>query len=471
MADLIAETGSELATLVHLGRRAREAGSLVELRFVAVNETHALTPYRQAALWFCGDSPAGGRLAALSGVATIEGNAPYVMWLTQLFKATASQGDEPVQLLQPDALAPDLVAQWAEWLPADVVLVRLPPIARFNGALLLLARDQTWSQVDLALLADWGAMLGQAFGLHGPASFWSRVGLSGRARTSSPWHAPGGGFATGFRHWLARRSLTQLGLILTFAAAMIPVHTTVLAPAELVPLSPSVIRAPMDGIVDKVLVRPNQTIKAGEALLEFDRISLESRLQVAASALATSQAEYRNRAQRALFDAESKAQLAVIQGQIEEKRAEVEYLRSLAGRALVTAPRDGVVLFGDATEWVGRPVATGERVMVVADPSLAEIEAWLSPGDAVPLAIGSSVLLYLNADPTAPLKARLRYVAHEAIARPDGNYAYRVRAELMPGERGRVGLKGSAKLTGERALLGYWILRRPLAQARAWIGW
>ena len=77
-----------------------------------------------------------------------------------------------------------------------------------------------------------------------------------------------------------------------------PVQLTVLAPAELVPLNPTLVRAPMDGVVDKILVQPNQKVKAGEPLFEFDSVKLESKTKIAASALATSQAEYRNRAQQ-----------------------------------------------------------------------------------------------------------------------------------------------------------------------------
>jgi hypothetical protein len=33
-----------------------------------------------------------------------------------------------------------------------------------------------------------------------------------------------------------------------------------------------------------------------------------------------------------------------------------------------------------------------------------------------------------------------------------------------------VGLKGTARLEGERVPLAYWVLRRPIATARAWIG-
>ena len=129
-------------------------------------------------------------------------------------------------------------------------------------------------------------------------------------------------------------------------------------------------------------------------------------------------------------------------------------------------------MFSDPGEWSGRPVVTGERIMLVAQAQSVQIEAWLSPGDAIAFAEGARVRLYLNADPLQPVDAHLRYVAHEAVERPDGQYAYRVRALLNdpPGERIRVGLKGTAKLEGESVSIAYWIVRRPLAAARAWLG-
>lgn len=464
------DSGS-LVALLYLGRRAREAAALAELGFVAVNETHALLPYRQAALWLDGIRPATGQVVALSGVASIEGNAPYVMWLAALFRSILPIEQSPLQRVDPSKLSDELAREWPQWLPAHVLLLRLPPQKMFRGGILLLAREQDWTENTLSLLPEWGSLLAQAYSSHTPNTVYSHLRRWHAHWANGESESTGQGFIADTRRWLARLSLLQMGLMLMILVALLPVRLTVLAPAELVPLKPAVIRAPMDGVVDKVLVIPNQSVKKGDVLFEFDRVSLESRLQISISALATSQAEYRIRAQRALFEPESKAQLAVIQGQIEERRAEVDYLKSLSGRATVIAPQDGVALFGDATEWVGRPVLTGERVMVLADPNAAEVEAWLSPGDAVPLEMGSSVKVYLNADPLVPLQARLRYVAHEPIARPEGHYAYRVRAELLPGEQGRVGLKGTAKLSGGRVLLGYWVMRRPLAQARSWLGW
>lgn len=56
------------------------------------------------------------------------------------------------------------------------------------------------------------------------------------------------------------------------------------------------------------------------------------------------------------------------------------------------------------------------------------------------------------------------------MARPDGQYAYRVRATLSVPTDHRVGLKGSAKLSAGWTPLGYWVLRRPLAALRTTLG-
>ena len=77
--DSRAAEARALGALVHLARRARHAASAEALGFVAVNETHALFAYRQAALWF-----ADRGIVALSGVVSPEANAPYVQWLERL---------------------------------------------------------------------------------------------------------------------------------------------------------------------------------------------------------------------------------------------------------------------------------------------------------------------------------------------------------------------------------------------------
>ena len=442
---------SPLITLLALSRRARQVQDPAELGFMAVNDTHALAPYRQAALWF---GSAG--VTALSGVVQPEANVPYVQWLERACAALHRQPGAARGVTAVD-LPPELRAQWAEWLPAHALCV---PLAGTDG-LVLLARERPFTEQETVVLAEWFDTWRHAWqGLHAkPQGGWrglrTRLGQSLAARPGQPW-------------W--KQPATQWSA-LALAVLLVPVRLSVLAPGELVPSDPAVIRAPFDGVVAGFVVKPNQAVQAGQPLFSFDDATLATRLEVARQALSTAEAEYRQANQQALGEAKYKAQLVVLAGKIEEKRAEVSYLQGQLDRSRVVAPRGGIALFDDPAEWVGRPVVTGERILRVAEPDRMEVEAWLALDDAIPLAPGAAVTLYLNASPFDPVDARLRYVAHDATARPDGTYAYRVRADLAEKPRHRIGLKGTVKLSGSWVPLAYWMLRRPIAAVRQFTGW
>ena len=513
LPDSHAAEARVLGALVHLARRARHAASAEALGFVAVNETHALFAYRQAALWF-----ADRGIVALSGVVSPEANAPYVQWLERLC-AGMPAGRAPQRLGPGHPLAEgeaevaaEVLAEWADWLPGNALWLPLP--ARLERAsdgassvapgALLLVRDAPWSEGEQALLGEWAEMLADAWarlqqptlrtrwgalrrhwgevwpGAEARRQFWRRLGRRRFWRLSAARAARaarrGGALLCRPRQWGAalrqaasavwrsprRRYAALLAVFLLF-----PVRLTVLAPGELVPAHPAVVRAPLDGSVDRFFVAPNQRVAAGAPLFQLDLTQLESRLEIARQALVTAEAEYRQAAQQAVFEAKSKAQLALLQGRLAERRTETDFLEAQLARAQIAAPRDGIVLMDDPSEWVGKPVVVGERILTVADAHDVEVEAWIALGDAILLPDAAAVTLYLNAAPLSPVAARLRYYAHDAVARPDGSYAYRVRARLDAGETPpRVGMKGTAKIKGPWVTLGYWVLRRPLAMLR-----
>lgn len=440
--------------LLELGHRARQAKSVNELEFMLVNDTRLLLPYRQAVWW-----NAEQGVAALSGVMQPDRNAPYAQWAAQVCAHLAQAEAAEVRAVTAADLPPALAAQWAQWLPASAVWVpmALAPAAGANantgraGVLFAGAESpERWT-----LLKEWCGVWTHA---------WQALQRRRRWTPAQWWH--------GLRQrqaqpmWWRKPAVWALAGVLVLGAW--PVHLTVLAPGELVAAQPAVVRAPLDGVVEHVHVQPNQMIKQGEPLFSLDEAQIASRLEVSEQALQTAEAEYRQFAQLALGDARSKSQLAAQAGRIGERRAEQAFQSEQRQRAQVVAPQDGMVLFDAPSEWIGKPVQTGERVMRIAQPDAVEIEAWLPIGDAIPLAPGAPVQLYLAADPLASIQARVRYVAYDAVARPDGSYAYRVRAEVTQADKARIGLKGTAKLQGERVSLAYWVLRKPWASVRQW---
>lgn len=449
-----------LLRLMELCRRARFARSAEELAFMAVNDSHAICAYRQAALWF---SDRG--MEALSGVVEPDANASYVQWLDKVCRFLIETQDKTAAV-EAIRLPAALAGEWAEWLPPYGLWLPFAERREQAGAKagtrtggLFLAADRPWPEEAVALLEEWIDAWHYAWSMRArPASWsWSRLR-----------QALVNAFAAETVPWWKQRRVRLAGAIL--AIMLCPVRLSVLAPGELVPANPVVIRAPVDGVIAQFQVQPNQAVKAGQPLFSFDEAPISTRMEVAAQTLATAQAEYRQYAQQAVSDTKSKSQLAILQGKIEEKRAEADYAREQFERSRVVAPRDGIALFDDPSEWIGKPVQTGERIMRIAAPADVEVEAWLSIGDAIPLADNASVSLYLATSPLSALSARVRYVAHDAVPRPDGTYAYRVRARLDGHTDQRVGLKGTAKLSGGRVPLIYWMLRRPLATIRQSLG-
>lgn len=426
-----------IATLLDVEGRVLKAGSRVELGFIAVNEARGLAPYRQAALW-----SASRGVETVSGLAVVEANAPFILWLGRVFRALADTHHLPAELTAAD-LSAALAEQWDEWLPAHGLY--LP----WQGGALLFAREDPWDDLDRMLLGRLSdAVVATWRGFDRPSPLAAlRPAIRG-----------------------GRRKYAIAAAVLALAASF-PVTGSVLAPAEMAAAHPSVVRAPMDGVVDKLKVQPNDRVEEGQPLFDLDSTTLKGKLDVARQETATAEAEYRQAAQAQLFDPKAKAQVAIFKSKMEEKQVEADWLAGQLDRIRVKSPRAGVAVFDDPSEWIGRPVAVGERVMLVADETDTEVEAWLSVADAGQAKPGDRLTLFLNTAPLSPLRATVRTVAYEAAARPDGTLAHRVRATLVETDhRPRLGVKGTARIDGDRVPLIWWLFRRPLTVVRQTLG-
>jgi hypothetical protein len=440
-----------LLTLLELGQQARQATSLDELAFLLCNTSHTLLPYRQAVLWLGDDGP-----RALSGVSRIEHNTPYLDWLKRML-AQSWPSEPGVHTLNAQQLPETARQAWSEWWPACAISL---PLDVAPGSRLLLARDVTFSEEEQGLLMAWLHVWQHAWralakqekqGVKQRLQDWRKFWQS---QSQRPWHRRP-------RVWLA-------GLLVTFVFA--PVRMTVLASGELVPAQPVVVRAPIEGVIARFHVQPNQNVKTGQLLFEFDEALLQSRVEVAFQSLQTAQAQFRQTSQLALDDAKYKAELAAVAGAIQERHSEYNFLKSQLQRGAVVANGTGMALFDDPLTWVGKPVTVGEQIMRIARADDVEVQAWLPLDDVVNLPTGSTLTLYLQSNPLSPVHAEVSYLSHEAVLRPDGTYAYRVRARPFQGTDHSVGQKGTAKISGEWTFLSYWLLRKPLALLRTTLG-
>ncbi|HTH96323.1 MAG TPA: HlyD family efflux transporter periplasmic adaptor subunit, partial [Stellaceae bacterium] len=341
-----------------------------------------------------------------------------------------------------------VVAEWSEWWPAHVLCCPLVWGGRHLG-MLFFARAEPWLDGDLQLIETLTASYTQSLTL---------AVLGDRLRPRRRWRPK-------------RRAAIAAAIVLVILIGVMPIRASVLAPAEIVPVDPAPVRAPFDGVVGSLQVAPNQVVHAGQVLVSLDRDQLQARYAVAQKALDMAQAQYMVAAQQAMSSSKDSGQIAVLASKVDQQRAEVVYDKTMLDRAYLTAPIDGIAVFDDANQWIGKPVETGERIMLVASPKNTQLEIQVPAAEIVTFAKGSDVVFFNNVDPDRPTEGKLTFASYSSAMTADGVLAYAFRARLDPDKAGtlRLGLKGTAKIYGPRRPLALWLLRRPIAVMREWL--
>ena len=438
-----------------LASGARAAASLAELQFLICNDSRALLPFRQAML-LRRDARGLWRLVCHSGLSVLDETSPYKLWLEAVI-AWQEHENRPAGAIAADELPEILRADWHEWLPAGLLALPLAGPEGLEGAegavvaWWLLARDEPWRWPAAA--PDPAVWLAELQSVYGHA-LWA-------------WLRPN-------RQWWAlklsrRKLLIGLGLLVVLGA--LPLRLSVLAPAEITPIDPQIVAAPMDGVVKRIPVVPGARVSSDEVLVEFDDTLLVNRRQVLEEATRTSRADLLQAEQQAFDDQhESRMALSVLRGKVSEKKAELESIARQSERLQVRAPSAGVFIYGDQLDWAGKPLQTGERIGLLADPEAMNVTVWVPVADAINLQAGAEVLVYLHVAPLHSLAATLTETSFAAQPGPDGVVSYRIKARLDEREGARIGLKGTAKIYGQRMPLIYLMLRRPLATLRTWCG-
>ena len=444
----MSESPNPALALLEFERRIQSATSNREVAFRAVNDASQVLDFDQAVLWRY-DVFSRPMIAVASGLADVSGDSPFQQWLVRLIQAITPDAFDSARAWKIEELPEAVVTDGAEWCPAHLLHcpLRGPTGAPLGGMLFL--RAAPFDEAERAR-ADWIAR-SAGYGL------WA-------------WRTDKHGVKRWLKSRATWRSLAIVG-VLAALAGLIPVRLSALAPAEITPLSPIPITSPLDGVVREILVKPNEIVKADQLLAELDDTSLRSRLELASRALDISRADLQRATFKSFSDEASRFELQVLAARVQEKQAEVAFLTELLAKSKLLAPYGGVAIFSSPEDWRGRPVQVGEKVMVIADPSLIDVTIYLPPDDAVELEAGAPVNLLLHVDPLSPLEATIVRSSYEATLAPDGTLAYVIRAQLHPGQGlPRIGLRGTAKIYAGRVTLAYYLLRKPLAFFRRSLG-
>lgn len=443
-----ADSQAALLALLKVEADARDATSESDLVLIIANETRKLTRARQ--IFVLSPSISGSlEVVGISSIPVVERNAPLVIFIETL--VAHSHLDEATDITQLDmsGITDDGTAQAYPF--RSLVFVPLGHGSRGTGAGFIMAREEPWAEQDLII----ARRLASAF-----AHAW--LALNGPPRR--------------FTRHLLSFSRVHMAAIAVLAASMFVVHVplTALAPVEIVPRDPFVVAAAIDGVIESIAVEVNQKVKKGDLLVKIADTTLRNRFEVAEREVQVAEARLKQSNQAAFSDPRGMHDIGIARAELALKVAERDFAKDLLAKTEIHAERDGIAIYSDKRELVGRPVAVGERILEVADAQMIEARIELPVADAIALSPGSYVKLFLDSDPLRPWPASLKRADYKAKLADGDVLSFRVVASILESDSRplpRLGVRGTAQVTGDKNVpLGLFLFRRPIAALRQWTG-
>mgnify|MGYP006092945611 FL=1 len=436
---MIDDKAADLGKLLTLEQEVRQAKDGRALIALICNRSRDMVDFAQSAVAVGG--PSGKiRVAGFSDIAVIDRTAPLVTWLESQCKSL----DAETHILCPSAQDREPVA---DLIPENILILPLRSASKGLLGAFIVTRSLAFSDGDKTVLSHLASVYGHALASHNNTPLWVRL----RARLS------------GRPKWAI---LAALILIL-----LLPARLTAVAPAEITAAEPFIVAAPMQGVVDRLLVQPNEKVTQGTPLLQLVDVELKSSLELAKRAFRVAEAELFRGRQLAFSSSEDKSQLAELTAQVELHRAEMNFAQQQLSRTTVRAPNSGLIILDDPRKWQGRPVVAGEQILKLAQPQFVEVEVLVPVSDAVTLAEGNRVDIFLDINPLQRHRGTVTRVPYQSSITQAGVLAYAVRAKLAADTSlPRIGLRGSARVRGPQTTLFYFLFRRPITAIRQILG-
>jgi hypothetical protein len=443
-----------IAQLLQLEENCRNCDSAKELGYIIVNETRDLISYDQAVL-ISPDISGRLRVQAISDISVVETTSPFTQWAedaaNHLLNSDNSSSLHVVNT-QSDLTLPQQT-ELKDFSPSNILWVPLITKKEIEVEFyLILFKNSLWSENEKSLLKHLASSYSYfLYSLH----------------------------KSSFNTWLKNRSFNSNYVKITLALILLlmffPVSLTVLAPLEVKAKNPLVITSPLNAAVDKVNVFPDQVVKKGALIIKLEGTEFNNNYIIAQRTLEVAKAQLHTTKQNSFVDHSKKSEIATIEAEVRLKEAEMEFAKYEFEKTNIYAEKSGTVVISDPNEWVGKSVAVGERILLIADQKSIQLKIMLPVSDAIFLNEGALVKIFFDNDPLNTWGGKISQIYYEPELTPQTVLSYKIIADFDKiDENGyipKIGLRGTAKIYSEKVALFFYLFKKPITSIRQWIGW
>lgn len=263
------------------------------------------------------------------------------------------------------------------------------------------------------------------------------------------------------RRWLAFLA----GSLLT-ALALVPVPDRVSCSATLEPQLRRYAVSPIDGKLEKSLVRTGDQVTAGQTLAVLDPRPLQMEISVLRGEL--EEASKRRAAAQAKGQA-ALTQIAALEG--EQISAKISHLQHQLEQLTVVSPIAGVIVRGDLERVEGAPLARGNSMFEIAPLSQLVAELAIPEAEVRLVEPGMQVTLWPTASPGRSIAGTIARVHPRAEIRD--HQSVFIAEVIVDNQQNllRPGMQAQSVVWSRTQPLGWTLVRRPCTQISRWLWW
>lgn len=214
-------------------------------------------------------------------------------------------------------------------------------------------------------------------------------------------------------------------------------------PIEIVlePVHAVVVSAPVDGVIEDVIVDEGDPVAPGDVVVEFERAQEELAVERARQVLRKRQFDFAG--VKELFEDKMTSETEMLEKEIEQKVAEIDLADAIEKRDLrvVEAVYNGVVTLRHHED--GEYVERGTPLLEIVDVQRLDARFYVSPAAGINIQVGSPVWVHV---PLVEETLRCNVVFVDPLVDPSSGLM-RVRARIEnPAGKFRAGLRGWVSL-------------------------
>ena len=437
----------KIARLISLEKKTREAKSKDELNFLVVNETREIIDYTTSFL-LLKSATDKFHINAISDIASIDRTAPLVTFVESIINHKTKKDLKEIESIDLEQFSKKIKKQKPKNIPQYLLCIPIFSPQRGLQGYLLLARNKNFNDNENELVQHLSRTYGHAYN-----TFLTNFSIKNFLKKNF----------TGKKRWI---TISVIILIFLF-----PVRMTSTAPVEVVAKNPFLITSPFDGVVKKIIANNNDQTKPGDLLVLLEDIDLSNEFNLAKQSLQVAEKELLRTRQSSFTDNEQKSRLAELVAQVDLKRVELKSAERKLKNSKIYSEKKGVVIVDRKSDWQGKPVAVGEKILTIADPNNIEFLIWLPVKDSIVIKQDANTNIFLDINPMSSYKGNIIRSTYEPELSPEEVLSYKLISSFK-GNRDtpRIGLRGTAKVYGNRTILFYYLFRKPITFIRQLIG-